>query len=97
MLRRFIVFSTSRSIEFRLALKHCVVGHALATRKREHVVWTYSLPTTHPLPLIHGTSARSLGSSTRKATLIYRILEATTNFLAFFDRGTAASRQQSGG
>jgi hypothetical protein len=26
------------------------------------------LPTTHPLPLIHGTSARSVGSSLGKAT-----------------------------
>ena len=27
MLRRFIVFSTSRSIRFRSALKHCADGH----------------------------------------------------------------------
>ena len=66
MLRRFIVFSTSRSIGFRSALKHRADGHKAGRPQiRGSMLFERSLPMTHPLPLIHGTSARSVGSSLR--------------------------------
>jgi hypothetical protein len=70
MLRRFIVFSTSRSIGFRSTLKHFADGHKAGRPQiRGSMLFGRGLPTTHPLPLIHGASARSVGSSLRgKAT-----------------------------
>src|SRR4051812_17191212 len=77
MLRRFIVVSTSRAIGFQSAPKHCADRHkAGRSQIRGSTLFGRSLPTTHPLPLVHGTSARSVGSSHQgKATPVYPHME----------------------